>query len=49
MGVPTGGKTIEDFLTFVVMHETFHVGQMSIIRKALGYQAMQWFHRQEND
>ena len=49
MGVPTGGKTIEDFLTFVVMHETFHIGQMSIIRKALGYQAMYWFHRQENN
>lgn len=46
---PTGGKTIEDLLTFVVMHETFHIGQMSIIRKALGYKAMQWFPRQENN
>ena len=46
--VPTGGKTIEDLLTFVVLHETFHIGQMSIIRKALGYKAMYWFHRQED-
>lgn len=45
LGVPTGGKTIEDLLTFVVLHETFHIGQMSIIRKALGYKAMYWFHR----
>lgn len=49
IGPPTGGKTIEDLLTFVVMHETFHIGQMSIIRKALGYKAMQWFPRQENN
>lgn len=49
LGVPTGGKTIEDLLTFVVLHETFHIGQMSIIRKALGYKAMYWYHRQENN
>jgi hypothetical protein len=49
LGVPTGGKTIEDLLTFVVLHETFHIGQMSIIRKALGYKAMQWYSRQENN
>lgn len=39
--VMTGGNTIEDALTFIVLHETFHIGQMSIIRKALGYPAMQ--------
>lgn len=46
---PTGGSTVEDLLTSVVLHETFHIGQMSIIRKALGYQAMYWFRRQENN
>jgi uncharacterized damage-inducible protein DinB len=39
-GVPTGGKTIEDALTFVSLHETFHIGQMSILRKLLGHSAM---------
>jgi uncharacterized damage-inducible protein DinB len=39
--VPTGGNTIEDSLIFVVMHETYHIGQMSIIRKAIGYPGMQ--------
>ncbi len=47
IGPPTGGKTMEDLLSFVVMHETFHVGQMSVIRKALGYKAMQWFPRRK--
>lgn len=42
---PTGGTTVEDFLTSNVLHESFHIGQMSIIRKSLGYQAMYWFHR----
>lgn len=42
---PTGGNTVEDLLTSVVLHEAFHIGQMSIIRKALGYPAMYWFHR----
>ncbi len=38
--VLTGGTTVEDALTFIVLHETFHIGQMSIIRKTLGYPAM---------
>lgn len=41
--VPIGGNTIEDSLLFIVMHETYHIGQMSIIRKCLGYTAMQLF------
>lgn len=45
---PTGGNTVEDLLISVVLHEAFHIGQMSIIRKALGYQAMYWFQRPEN-
>lgn len=42
---PTGGHTLEDFLVSAVLHESFHIGQMSIIRKALGYPAMYWFPR----
>ncbi|MFL5730782.1 MAG: DinB family protein [Cytophagaceae bacterium] len=39
--IPTGGKTIEDALAFIIMHESYHIGQMSIIRKFLGYKSMQ--------
>jgi hypothetical protein len=31
-----------------VLHESFHIGQMSIIRKALSYPAMYWFARPDN-
>lgn len=44
---PTGGNTVADFLVAAVLHESFHIGQMSIIRKALGYPAMYWFPRPE--
>jgi len=43
--VPIGGNTIEDSELFAIMHETYHIGQMSIIRKALGYNAMVLFRR----
>lgn len=39
--VPIGGNTVEDALMFVVEHESYHIGQMSLIRKSLGYAAMQ--------
>ena len=39
--IPTGGKTIEDALAFMILHETYHIGQMSIMRKLLGYKSMQ--------
>ena len=39
--VPTGGNTIEDALNFIVMHESFHIGQISIMRKTLGLPSMQ--------
>jgi hypothetical protein len=42
---PTGGNTVEDLLISAALHESFHIGQMSIIRKALGYPAMYWFAR----
>jgi hypothetical protein len=38
--VPIGGNTIGDALTFIAMHETYHIGQMSLMRKSLGYPAM---------
>ncbi|MGH2563902.1 MAG: DinB family protein, partial [Ginsengibacter sp.] len=43
--VPTGGNTVEDALVFVALHETYHIGQMSIIRKTLGYSSMQFAPR----
>ncbi|MGI4863061.1 MAG: DinB family protein [Janthinobacterium lividum] len=42
---PTGGNTVEDLLVAAVLHESFHIGQMSILRKAFGYPAMYWFAR----
>jgi uncharacterized damage-inducible protein DinB len=39
--VPIGGNTVEDALMFIVEHESYHIGQMSLIRKSLGYPAMQ--------
>jgi hypothetical protein len=38
--LPTGGNTVEDALTFMALHETYHIGQMSIIRKVFGYPGM---------
>lgn len=46
---PTGGNTVADLLVSLVLHESFHIGQMSIIRKVLGYPAMYWFQRPTND
>ena len=45
---PTGGDTLADFLVSAVLHESFHIGQMSIVRKVLGYPAMYWFPRSAN-
>lgn len=38
--VPIGGNTLRDLLAFIATHECYHIGQMSIIRKALGYPPM---------
>ena len=43
--VLTGGNTLEDILAFIVMHESYHIGQMSNIRKLLGYNSMQLSRR----
>jgi uncharacterized damage-inducible protein DinB len=42
---PTGGNTVDDLLVAAVLHESFHIGQMSVLRKAFGYPAMYWFSR----
>jgi uncharacterized damage-inducible protein DinB len=39
--VPTG-KTVLDFLSFIASHESYHIGQLSIIRKYLGKDAMSY-------
>lgn len=39
--VITGGNTVADALDFVIMHESYHIGQMSTIRKMMGYPSMQ--------
>jgi hypothetical protein len=39
--VPTG-KTLSDLLSFIASHESYHIGQMSIIRKSLGLPAMSY-------
>jgi hypothetical protein len=36
IGVP-GTSTVGDELAFFALHESYHVGQLSFIRKALGY------------
>jgi hypothetical protein len=41
INVPTG-KTLSDLLAFIASHESYHIGQMSIIRKYLGLDAMSY-------
>lgn len=38
--VLTGGHTVIDVLNFLILHETYHIGQISLFRKALGYKPM---------
>lgn len=33
-------KTVQDLLMFLTMHESYHMGQMGYIRKALGFPAL---------
>jgi hypothetical protein len=35
-----GAKTMADQLAFFALHDSYHVGQMAYIRKALGYPAL---------
>ncbi len=38
--LPINGKTMLEGLAFTASHEAYHIGQMSIFRKALGHPAM---------
>ena len=38
--LPGGANTLLDALSFIALHESYHIGQMSMIRKFLGYPAM---------
>jgi hypothetical protein len=44
MALPAGTpfKTVLDLLGFVASHESYHIGQMSLIRKYLGLDAMSY-------
>jgi hypothetical protein len=37
---PIGGGAMRDFYTFLASHEMYHIGQMSVIRRMLGHDAM---------
>lgn len=37
---PLGGDTLLDGLAFLLHHESYHIGQMALLRKELGYPAM---------
>ena len=41
-GTPINDKTMLGFLGFLTSHESYHIGQMSIIRKYLGLGAMSY-------
>jgi hypothetical protein len=40
--IPFDGDAAVDGFAFTVMHEAYHIGQMSLIRKSLGYEAMKY-------
>ena len=35
-GIPGEGQTMRDLLDFMTMHETYHIGQMGILKKSMG-------------
>jgi len=41
-GTPIGDKTMLGFFGFLVSHESYHIGQMSIIRRYLGLDPMSY-------
>jgi uncharacterized damage-inducible protein DinB len=41
--LPVGEGRILDCLAFMTQHESYHIGQLSILRKQLGFPAMEWF------
>ena len=40
---PLGGNTLMDALGFMVIHESYHLGQISLLRRALGHPPMRYF------
>jgi len=40
--LPIGGNSLLDMLSFVASHESYHIGQMSLIRKYIGLPAMSY-------
>ena len=42
INVPFGDKTMKGFLGFLMHHEAYHIGQMGILRKYLGNEAMSY-------
>ena len=40
--VPFGDKTMKGFLGFLMHHEAYHIGQMGLLRKYLGNEAMKY-------
>lgn len=41
--LPVGDGSLLSCLAFMLQHEAYHVGQLSILRKQLGFPAMTWF------
>lgn len=39
---PTSSSSLLGGLTFLMQHESYHIGQMALIRKALGFDAMSY-------
>ena len=39
---PVGSPTALGAVTFLAQHESYHVGQMALLRKGLGYPAMRY-------
>lgn len=39
---PTTSPTLLGGLTFLMQHESYHIGQMALLRKALGFSAMSY-------
>jgi hypothetical protein len=42
VGTPIGDKTLLGFFGFLTSHESYHIGQMSLVRKYLGLDAMSY-------
>jgi uncharacterized damage-inducible protein DinB len=41
--LPVGSNRLQDTFAFMLQHEAYHIGQLSILRKQLGFEAMKWF------